>query len=154
MSNLMGKDGKGTADRLFELSANVWGLHYLRLTNQLTTSVSRPVFTHMNKLFAWIMKRFGEPGFFKMWNISRPSVWLSSWALQVFAQSLFQDWENEFYVEKTIFTKTTEWLLKFQNLDGSFTETEHYELFPINKKVGYMVCFKKWLRIMEHNLRL
>ncbi|OXA61880.1 Complement C3 [Folsomia candida] len=138
MSNLMGKDGKGTADRLFELSANIWALHYLRLTNQLTTSISRPVFTHMNKLFAWIMKRFSLPGFFKMWNISRPSVWLSSWALQIFQHGSFQDWENEFFVEGPIFARVIQWILKYQNLDGSFSETEHYEMFPVNKKMGYM----------------
>jgi CD109 antigen len=146
----MGKDGKGTADRIFELSANVWALHYLRLTNQLTTpdqtstTRTRPVFAHMNKLFAWIMKRFSLPssssGFFKMWNISQGCVWLSSWALQVFQHASFQDWENEFFVEQTIFARVVNWLIHHQNLDGSFSDTDYYERSPINKKMGYMVC--------------
>lgn len=139
MANLMGKDGKGTADRLFELSANIWALHYLRLTNQLTKAISRPVFVHMNKLFAWVMKRFSLPGFFRMYNLSKPSVWLSSWALQVFQQGSFQDWENDFFIEASIFSRVVEWLLQYQNLDGSFSETEYYEMFPINKKIGFMV---------------
>lgn len=74
-----------------------------------------------------------------MWNVSRPSVWLSSWALQVFQHGSFQDWENEFYVEQTIFEKVVKWILDYQNLDGSFSETEHYEIFPLNKKMGFMV---------------
>lgn len=66
-------------------------------------------------------------------------MWLSSWALQIFQHGSFQDWENEFFVEGPIFARVIQWILKYQNLDGSFSETEHYEMFPVNKKMGYMV---------------
>jgi len=74
-SSLLGKDGKGTADRIFDLAANVWTLHYLRLTNQLESTVLRTVLGAMSKAFAHIMKRFQPAGSFKMWNTSNGSVW-------------------------------------------------------------------------------
>jgi CD109 antigen len=173
MSKLMGKDGKGTADRIFDLASNVWTLHYLRLTNQLDGAKAREVFVEMNKLYAWIMKRFSLPGFFRMWNLSSPSVWsvkelqinffklskctytasddltigisrdfrLSSWALQIFQYASFQDWENHFFVEQGVFLRVVNWLIQFQNLDGSFSETVWYHEYPVNKRMGYMVKY-------------
>lgn len=75
IGNLIGKPGKGTADRIFDLAVNVWSLHYLRLTNQLDSSTAKQVFVELNKIFAQIMKRFRPEGYFKMWNLSSPSVW-------------------------------------------------------------------------------
>ncbi|CAG7731091.1 unnamed protein product [Allacma fusca] len=136
MGELLGRNGKGTADRLFDLSANVWQLHYLRLTNQLETPFARVVFEEMNKFFAHVMKRYSTVGWFKMWNLSKPSVWLSAWALQIFHHASFPDWESYFYVEKRVFSSVTQWLLKHQNFDGSFSETQWFTL-PLNKKMGF-----------------
>ncbi len=76
--SLIGKEGKGTADRIFDLAANTWTMHYLRLTNQLdaSSSVTKQTFQAMNQHFAQIMKRFSSNyGWFKTWNLSKPSVW-------------------------------------------------------------------------------
>lgn len=76
MESLIGKEGKGTADRIFDLASNTWTLHYLRLTNQLASAVAKTTFQEMNKHFAQIMKRFNSNiGWFKTWNLSKPSVW-------------------------------------------------------------------------------
>lgn len=74
--SLIGKEGKGTADRIFDLAANTWTLHYLRLTNQLTSDQAKQTFQAMNRHFAQIMKRFNaNSGWFKVWNLSKPTVW-------------------------------------------------------------------------------
>jgi len=64
---------------------------------------------------------------------------LTSHAIQTFIHSTFQDWENFFFVDQKIFDKSIRWLLNFQQIDGSFSETEYFIRNPLNKRMGVFV---------------
>ena len=59
-----GRFGKGTEYHLFNLGANTWQLHYLRLTNQLTDKfdLAKEVFKQMNIEHSAVMRRFTSQG--------------------------------------------------------------------------------------------
>ncbi|PSN51286.1 hypothetical protein C0J52_05303, partial [Blattella germanica] len=126
-SVVIGREVKGTDGRIFELAINIWTLHYLRLTNQLDWYLTKQVLEEVNIIFAQAMKRFDNEGWFKNWDTSRPSVWLTAWAIRIFKHATFQDWENLFYVEPQIFSKSVDWILQHQTDIGSFVETPWYE---------------------------
>lgn len=65
-----------------------------------------------------------------LWNFFR----LTSWVIRIFKYATFQDWENLFYIEPQIFTRSVEWILKFQTETGSFTETAWY-YSPLDTKM-------------------
>lgn len=65
-----------------------------------------------------------------LWNFFR----LTSWVIRIFKHASFQDWENLFYIEPQIFTRSVEWILKFQTDTGSFTETAWY-YSPLDTKM-------------------
>ncbi|PNF42789.1 hypothetical protein B7P43_G13621 [Cryptotermes secundus] len=123
---VLGREIKGTDGRIFELAVNVWTLHYLRLTNQLKWDITKQVLEEVNVIFGQVMKRFDRRGWFKNWDNSQPSVWLTSWAIRIFKHASFQDWENFFYIEPQIITRSIEWILQFQTELGSFEETTWY----------------------------
>ena len=60
---------------MFNFGANLWTLHYLRLTNQLDYSKHAPYFDHLNVELAAMMYRFDQNGSFRMWDSSNTSVW-------------------------------------------------------------------------------
>lgn len=66
---------RGTEASTFNFGANLWTLHYLRLTNQLDYTKYWPIFEHLNVELAAIMYRFDKNGAYKMWDSSEPSVW-------------------------------------------------------------------------------
>jgi hypothetical protein len=66
---------------------------------------------------------------------------LTSWVIRIFKYASFQDWENLFYIEPQIFTRSVEWILRFQTDTGSFTETAWY-YSPLDTKMqGKVWCF-------------
>lgn len=67
---------RGTEASMFNFGANLWTLHYLRLTNQIDYTKHFPIFEHLNVELASIMYRFDVNGSFRMWDTSQPSVWL------------------------------------------------------------------------------
>ena len=69
------KNLRGTESSVFNFGANLWMLHYLRLTNQLDFEEARPIFDQLNVELAAIMYRFDANGGFRMWDNSAQSVW-------------------------------------------------------------------------------
>lgn len=122
LRSVLEREGKGAETSLFELSVNVWTLHYFRLTNQLEHDVLKETLAKCSTLFGEVMYFYRDDGSFSNWNTSTPSVWLTSWALRTFKHSSYVDWEYLFYIEPRLFNKTLSWLLKFQRNDGSFAE--------------------------------
>ncbi|KDR15355.1 CD109 antigen [Zootermopsis nevadensis] len=144
---------KGTDGRIFELAVNIWTLHYLRLTNQLKWDISKQVLEEVNVIFAQVMKRFDKKGWFKNWDTSQPSVWLTSWVIRIFKHASFQDWENLFYVEPQIFTRSIEWILQFQTELGSFAETAWYQN-PLDTKMQHKFATRFNNSVQYHNITL
>ena len=129
-----GRHGKGSQYHAFNLAANTWQLHYLRLTNQLNDDnmgLVRSVFKQMNVEYTGVMRRFNSQGALSMWDRSKPSVWLTAWVLRIFMDVSFQDWEDFIYIDPAIFGHSTMWLLNYQTQDGAFVETEHHPI-PIH----------------------
>ena len=104
-----GKFGKGSEFHLFQLAANTWQLHYLRLTNQLgdhnrsnhnestifpltrvCRELRRTVFGRMNLEYTAVMRRFSSQGSLALWDNSQPSVWLTAWAVKILRDVSFQ----------------------------------------------------------------
>jgi hypothetical protein len=92
--SLVDRHLKGTEARASELGANVWTLHYLRLTNRLRRDKLREVLSHVTTIFTQVlnfsightikiirvmiqvMMRFNvTTGAFHNWDDSPPSVW-------------------------------------------------------------------------------
>lgn len=127
--------GKGTEYHLFNLAANTWFLHYLRLTNQLTEKgleFQRKIFEAMNVELTAVMRRFRSFGAISLFDNSSPSVWLTAWTINIFEDVAFQDWEDYIYIDPEIFQNSVMWLINYQHQDGYFTETENQQA-PILK---------------------
>ena len=88
----------------FNLAANSWQLHFLRLTNQLSDNieVAKLVFEQMNIEHSAVMRRFSAQGGIKNWDTSAPSVWLTAWALRTFSWICYQDWEDYIYIDPKV----------------------------------------------------
>jgi CD109 antigen len=99
-----GRFGKGAEYHLFNLAANTWQLHYLRLTNQLAEKfdLAKEVFKQMNVEHSAVMRRFTAQGGVTNWDRSPPSVWLTAWALRIFRHVSFQDWEDYIYIDPLV----------------------------------------------------
>ncbi|KAK3858623.1 hypothetical protein Pcinc_035182 [Petrolisthes cinctipes] len=134
---MLRKELRGTEASAFNFGANLWTLHYLRLTNQLDYLKTRNVFDQLNVELAAIMYRFNSEGAFRMWDTGGPSVWLTAWTTRLLQQAQFQDWENLIYIEPRIISKAVEWLVKWQNPNnGAFMETPFYDRVPLDKKAS------------------
>jgi hypothetical protein len=71
-----------------------------------------------------------------LWNFFR----LTSWVIRIFKYASFQDWENLFYIEPQIFSRSIERILKFQTETGSFAETTWYH-DPLDTKMRGKVWY-------------
>ncbi|KAB7502079.1 Antigen [Armadillidium nasatum] len=129
---------RGTEASMFNFGANLWTLHYLRLTNQLDYSKHFPIFEHLNVELAAIMYRFDRDGSFRMWDTAEPSVWLTALTTRTVHQAQFQDWENLIYIEPYIVSKAVSWLLKYQTDEGSFMEYGNYQKIPLSHTIYSM----------------
>ena len=125
---------KGSEYHVFNLGANAWQLHYLRLTNQLfdNSELVKRVLEQMNVEYTAVMRRFSAQGWVSVWDRSGPSVWLTSWCIRIFQVASFQDWEDFFYVDPLIVGSAVMWLLNYQSIDGAFSETEEMH-YPMHK---------------------
>ncbi|XP_042213472.1 CD109 antigen-like [Homarus americanus] len=142
---MLRKTLKGTEASTFNFGANLWTLHYLRLTNQLDYAEAREIFDQLNVELAAIMFRFSADGSFKMWDTSAPSVWLTAWTTRIVHQAQFQDWENLIYIEPKIISTAVEWLVKWQDpVSGAFRETPGYEDVPLDKKANGYSYGNEW----------
>ncbi|XP_066991727.2 CD109 antigen isoform X2 [Anabrus simplex] len=131
---VFGTETKGTEARVFELAANTWMLHFLRLTNQLKLHTCKQVLEEATVIFSQIMRYYNKKGWFKNWDLSYPSVWLTSWTIRIFKHASFQEWEEYFYIEPIIFKNTIKWILLYQNEVGCFTETSYYR-YSLDQKM-------------------
>ncbi|KAB7504994.1 Antigen, partial [Armadillidium nasatum] len=123
-----GRRGLKSTDGLaFNFGATLWTLHYMRLTNQLTISEATGAFDFLNVQMAGILTRMINGGF-KMWHYSGPSVWLTAWVTNLFQNAMFEEWENLIYVDPRVLSDSVNFLLKYQNPNGDFRETEHYNI--------------------------
>ncbi|KAK8389963.1 hypothetical protein O3P69_012881 [Scylla paramamosain] len=143
---MLRKELRGTEASTFNFGANLWTLHYLRLTNQLEqTAIAQDVFDQLNVELAAIMYRFGPDGSFRNWDTAGPSVWLTAWTTRTLQQAQFQDWENLLYIEPEIISKAVAWMIKWQDLTtGAFRETPHYERIPLDKKASPYMYGLQW----------
>ncbi|XP_047481542.1 CD109 antigen-like [Penaeus chinensis] len=141
---MLRKELRGTEASTFNFGANLWTLHYLRLTNQLDISERQDIFDQLNVELAAIMYRFSSEGAFKMWDTSQPSVWLTAWTTRTIQMAQFQDWENIIYIEPRIISKAVEWLIQYQTPSGAFMETPTYQEVPLDKKADAYSYGFRW----------
>ncbi|XP_063601843.1 CD109 antigen-like [Penaeus indicus] len=141
---MLRKELRGTEASTFNFGANLWTLHYLRLTNQLDISERQDIFDQLNVELAAIMYRFSSEGAFKMWDTSEPSVWLTAWTTRTIQMAQFQDWENIIYIEPRIISKAIEWLIQYQAPSGAFMETPTYQEVPLDKKADAYSYGYRW----------
>ncbi|TRY72565.1 hypothetical protein TCAL_06513 [Tigriopus californicus] len=131
-----GRFGKGTDYHAFNLGANTWQLHYLRLTNQLVgvnRELAKTVFQQMNVEYTAVMRRFSSHGWLSNFDNSGPSVWLTAWTVSIFTHVSFQDWEDFIYIDPVIITSAVLWVLNYQSAEGAFFETQEYQDAPLHK---------------------
>lgn len=134
-ASLLGLEMMSAETAAYNFGANLWTLHYLRLTNQLQPSQTYQVLTAVNVEYAAIARYQDENGAFRMWPDSEPSVWLTAYVLRTLWLASFQDWENLIYIDPTVVNEATEWLLQYQTPDGAFIETPNYT-HPLDSKAN------------------
>ncbi|GAB6026185.1 hypothetical protein CHUAL_012396 [Chamberlinius hualienensis] len=115
---------------LYGLGTNLWMIHYLRLTNQLTKSILADALVRMNYYYAYMMLFQNDDGSFSMWVGMDKSVWVTAGVIRVFQQSRFTDWENDYAPDLNIIVQGMTWLLNQQNVLGSFAELFDIPLNP------------------------
>ncbi|KAF2360648.1 Alpha-macroglobulin receptor-binding [Trinorchestia longiramus] len=131
---LLGMELMGAETEAYNFAANLWSLHYLRLTNQLPYGMTRKVLDAVAVSYAAIVRYQNPDGSFSMFPGDEAGVWLTSHVLKTLMIADFQDWENHLYVDRRILSNATAWLLDHQTEEGSFMETPHYH-DPINPKI-------------------
>lgn len=114
----------------FSFGVNLWMVHYLRLTNQLTKSVLSEALVQLNYYYAYLMMFQNQDGSFSMWKGREPNVWVTAAVARVFQQSRFSDWENDLAVDPKIIVEAMEWLVNQQSDDGGFIETSQILFNP------------------------
>ncbi|XP_050702984.1 LOW QUALITY PROTEIN: CD109 antigen-like [Eriocheir sinensis] len=134
-ASLLGLDMMGAETAAYNFAANLWTLHYLRLTNQLEGSLTYQVLTAVNVEYAAIARYQDENGAFRMWPDSEPSVWLTAYILRTLWLASFQDWENLIFIDPDVVNEATAWLLDYQASDGSFYETPNHT-HPLDSKAN------------------
>ena len=132
--SMLSRSLRGTEAHLFNLATTSWSLHYLRLTNQLQSDTLTQGLNDMNVQMADLMRLYDVQGSFKAHTNSKASVWVTAWVVRVLGQSQFQDWENNFFVDRHLLAKSVRWLLSYQNRDGTFDETISYS-FPLDRRL-------------------
>ncbi|KAL7648240.1 UNVERIFIED_CONTAM: hypothetical protein RMT77_000143 [Armadillidium vulgare] len=141
--SMIGFGSIGAETSSYNFGVNIWTLHYLRLTNQLTDDLMYKALTAVNVDYAALARFQTEDGSFSNWIGSEPSVWLTAYALRILLVADFQDWENYIYIDRNIMHRGIQWLLDYQTKHGSFHETEHY-LHPLDPKVDPRVARRSW----------
>lgn len=106
---------------MFSFAYNVLTLNYLRLTDQLTKESGRPFFEHLNKEYIY-QSAFFKNGAFTMFK-KEPSVWLTAFCIRMYQYAQFPDWEYTLYIDPKIISDGIMFLLRHQDVDGSFYET-------------------------------
>ncbi|XP_045132663.1 CD109 antigen-like [Portunus trituberculatus] len=134
-ASLLGLEMTGAETAAYNFAANLWTLHYLRLTNQLQSSLTYRVLTAVNVEYAAIARYQDEKGAFKMWPDSEPSVWLTAYILRTLWLANFQDWENLIYIDPSVVNQATAWMLEYQIHNGAFIETPNYT-HPLDSKTN------------------
>ena len=127
---------KGSMLHVFNIGANTWQLHYLRLTNQIRQELASKVFERLNLEYVSLLRRFSAHGWLSNWDDSAPSVWLTAWALAQLAHAAFHDWEPFIYIDPLVISSGVTFILNYQSSDGSFVETEPYMLHPLHDPAG------------------
>lgn len=147
---------------VFSFAMNLYSLDFLRRTNQLTDVEEKRLFTALN---ACKLKRgndtarrdtalsflvyqticnyqdyYGPFHQFMNETILQNSVWLTSFAIQVFEESRkllqYSDWENNLYIDPLITEQCVRWILQHQTPEGSFFERFYA---PFDRKMAYHV---------------
>lgn len=132
---LLGLEVMGAETAAFNFAANLWTLHYLRLTNQIKPELTYQVLTAVNVQYAAMARYQDEEGAFRMWPESEPSVWLTAYILRTLWLASFQDWENLIYIDPAVINSATEWMLRYQTQLGAFAETPNYT-HPLDSKTN------------------
>ncbi|CAL4077776.1 unnamed protein product, partial [Meganyctiphanes norvegica] len=135
-AELLGLEAVGTSDyHAYNFAANLWTLHYLRLTNQLDKKTQYEVLKAVNVEYAAITRFQKESGGFTMWPECEPSVWLTAYIIRTLWIANFQDWEDLIYIDPVIVGNASTWLLSYQTEEGAFFETPTY-LNTLDSKIN------------------
>ena len=70
---------------------------------------------------------------------------VTSWVLSVLKAAQLEEWENMLYIHPRIIIDSVQFLLQFQNADGSFQETPHYDISLNGKMKSGVKKFNYWV---------
>ncbi|XP_047740620.1 CD109 antigen [Hyalella azteca] len=124
---MLGMELMGAEAEAYNFAANLWSLHYLRLTNQLDSSMTYKVLNAVAVHYAAIARYQNADGSFSMFPGDEAGVWLTAHVLKTLLVADFQDWENHLYIDRKILSTAASWLIDHQTSDGSFAETPYYQ---------------------------
>lgn len=133
---------------MFGFAYNVLRLTYLRLTDQLTRDIAKPIFEKLNKAYVYQSSYF-KNGAFTMFK-RQPSVWLTAFSIRMYQLALFPDWENFIFIDPRLISQGVTFLLSHQQPNGAFYETTKH---PWNRRMNEKVLGKDG-RYLNRNVTL
>ncbi|XP_045170199.2 CD109 antigen-like [Mercenaria mercenaria] len=118
------------------LAPDVFVYNYLRNTNKLTKDVADMALEYMYKGYQRELTFQRSDGSFSVWGPrdSQGSMWLTAFVLKSFHQA-----REHVYVSDTVLAQAANWILRYQNYDGSFQQkgrVTHTSLFG-GSSIGY-----------------
>ncbi|XP_013776899.1 CD109 antigen-like isoform X2 [Limulus polyphemus] len=133
-SSLLNKPFDCGEQSMFNFAANLYTLHYMRLTGQRKPDLEKEAFKHLNIEYQRQLTYQNHDGSFRLfrWD-NKPSVWLTAFCARIFHKASFHEWENFLYIDPDIINKAMNWLLKYQSEDGGFYETT---IYPYDRKMN------------------
>ncbi|EEC04468.1 conserved hypothetical protein [Ixodes scapularis] len=133
---------------MFGFAYNVLRLTYLRLTDQLTRDIAKPIFEKLNKAYVYQSSYF-KNGAFTMFK-RQPSVWLTAFSIRMYELALFPDWENFIFIDPRLISQGVTFLLSHQQPNGAFYETTKH---PWNRRMNEKVLGRDG-RYLNRNVTL
>lgn len=126
---------------LSSFASNMYMTLHMRYINARNLSEEKQSFYYMNVYYQRALSYFNHDGSFSLfrsdWNQSSPSVWVTAYAVRVFTDASFYEWENYLYIDPKVIFQAVSWLLDHQTREGSFYEVTWLPDRKMNSSTNY-----------------
>ncbi|KAL4122063.1 hypothetical protein QTP88_014463 [Uroleucon formosanum] len=130
---------------MFSFAANLYTTIYMRFSNQRDRTLEKQSFYNLNIGYQRMLSFMNNDGSFSLfrsdWNMSYPSVWLTSYCARVFQEANFYEWENFIFIDPQVISKALMWVLKHQTEEGSFYDVTWFPDRKVNSSMHRSILF-------------
>lgn len=114
---------------------------HMRYINQRNLTQEKESFYYMNIYYQRALSFLNPDGSFSLfrsdWNQSSSSVWVTAYAVRIFTDASFYEWENYLYIDPKVISQAVSWLLDHQTYQGSFYDVTWLPDRKMNSSIDY-----------------